>query len=122
MALHTQLRIYRPALDLTKLASRLVSHMSRNYRAVDGAMLVGHTRAVLHEIRLANKAPDKVPHLNRILDELSDIEIDLEVLTDLREISPSGYADAALLAKAVGRQAMGWRKSLLPDSRPSRRP
>jgi hypothetical protein len=51
MALHTELKIYKAAHALTTLASRLVAHMPRNHRSVDGALLVGHSRAILKHIR-----------------------------------------------------------------------
>lgn len=126
MALHTTLKIYKTARELTTLASRLVAHMDRNYRSVDGARLVGHSRTILKHIRHANQASgnDKVPYLDLLLDELTDVEVDLGVCVDLHLISKPAYADAVGLASDLGKQAMGWRNysAQQPVSRPSRRP
>jgi len=126
MALHTELKIYKAARQLTALASRLVAHMPRNHRAVDGALLVGHSRSILKHIRHANQAPgaDKVPHIDLLLDELTDVEVDLGVCVDLHLISEPAYADAVALASNLGKQATGWRNysAQQPASRPSRRP
>jgi len=126
MALHTDLDIYKTARKFTALASRLVGHMPRNHRSVDGALLVGHSRAILKHIRYANMkfGADKVPHLDRVLDEVTDIEVDLGVCVELRLITRSNYADAVNLVGSIGKQATKWRKASeqQPVSRPSRRP
>jgi hypothetical protein len=124
MAIHKDLSIYRAALDLTCLSSRLVAHMPRNHRAVDGAQLVAHSRALLKHIRHANQAIDKVPHIERLLDRVDDVDIELRICVELRLISPPAYAEAVALSGSVGRQAGGWKKASAskPDSRPSRRP
>lgn len=109
MALHHQLPIYKAALDLTCLSSRLVAHMPRNYRSVDGAQLVGHSRELLKHIRHANQAQDKVPHLDLLLDKVVDVEVELRVCVDLRLISQRHYAKAVALAESVGKQGGGWR-------------
>lgn len=122
MALHTKLKIYRPAKEFTTLVSRLVSHMDRNYRAVDGALLVGHSRAILKHIRHANQADDKIPFIDAILDDVTDAEVDLGVCVDLHLISEGAYADAIELTETIGKQAMGWRNysAQQPVSRLSR--
>lgn len=124
MALHTTLKIYKPAREFTTLVSRLVAHMPRNHRSIDGALLVGHSRAILKHIRHANQADNKVPFIDAILDDVTDAEVDLGVCVDLRLISKPAYADAIDLTEIIGKQAMGWRNysAQQPASRPSRRP
>jgi hypothetical protein len=126
MALHTELKIYKAARKLTELASRFVAHMPRNHRSVDGALLVGHSRSILKHIRHANQeiGSDKVPHIDLVLDEVTDLEVDLGVCVELKLISRPAYADAVELAGDIGKQAMGWRNysAQQPASRPSRRP
>jgi hypothetical protein len=124
MAIHTDLDIYKAAMELTRISSSLVSHMPRNHRSVDGALLVGHSRTILKLIRHANMAEDKVPDIDLILDEIVDVEVDLRVCVDLRLISLTGYARASQLSNSVHKQAHGWRKTSAepkPVSRSSRR-
>ncbi|WP_321810118.1 four helix bundle protein [Burkholderia sp. BCC1985] len=111
MALHTTLDIYKTARKFTTLASRLVGHMPRNHRSVDGALLVNHSRAILKHIRHANQkfGAAKVPHIDRVLDEATDAHVDLGVCVELKLISPDAYADAVELVGSIGKQAMGWR-------------
>ncbi|MDF3837104.1 four helix bundle protein [Cupriavidus basilensis] len=124
MAIHTELAVYKAAMELTILCSRLVAHMPRNHRAVDGARLVAYSRAVVRHIRLANQAADKVPHIEQLLDNLGGLEVEITVCSDLRLISTSGFSKAAPLVGSISRQAGGWKKASAskPDSRPSRRP
>ena len=110
MGLHHDLPIYRAALDLTCLSSRLVANMPRNHRAVDGARLVGHSRTLIKHIRHANMAPDKVPHIDRLLDNVDDVDLELRICVELRLISTDAYANAVKLTSSVGKQANGWKK------------
>lgn len=124
MAIHNELPIYRAALDLTCLSSRLVAHMPRNHRAVDGARLVGCSRELLEHIRRANQAVDKVPHLARLIEKIDDVSVELRICLELRLISQQAYANTVFLATSVGKQAGGWKKKFAstPVSRPPRQP
>jgi hypothetical protein len=124
MAIHNELPIYRAALDLTCLSSRLVAHMPRNHRAVDGARLVGCSRELLEHIRRANQAVDKVPHLARLIEKIDDVSVELRICLELRLISQQAYANTVFLATSVGKQAGGWKKksASTPVSRPPRQP
>jgi hypothetical protein len=124
MAMHTETNIYKAAMKLTVYSSRLVSDMPRNFRSVDGALLVGHSRALLKHIRYANQAFEekKVPHLDMILDVIVDVNVELQVCVDLRLISKPNHASAMLLSESVHKQANGLRRKYAsqPDSQPPR--
>ncbi|MGI4815882.1 MAG: four helix bundle protein [Janthinobacterium lividum] len=122
MAIHTETAIYKAALDLTRLSSQLVAQMPRNHRAVDGALLVGNSRALLKHVRRANMATDKIPHIDALLERLADLQTDLRVCTDLRLITQRNFSKAAALSISVGKQAGGWKKKSAsrPDSWSSR--
>lgn len=125
MAIHNHLPIYKAALDLTCLSSRLVAHMPRNHRSVDGARLVACSREVLIHIRSANQTAEpvgRVSHIEMILARTDDVESELVVCNELRLISEESFVKAALLTTNVKRQASGWKKSSAskPVSRSSR--
>lgn len=99
-------------MALTQMSSRLVAQMPRNHRSVDGALLVGHSRELLKHIRHANMADTgkaRVLHIDKILDKVVDVEVELRVCTDLRLISHTNYTQASALSDSVHKQAHGWR-------------
>lgn len=111
MSLHKDLPIYSAAMKLTCMSSRLVAHMPRNHRAVDGARLVGESREVLKRIRVANMSANRVPCIDDLLAKVDDVEIELRLCVELKLISIEAYAQAVELTQSVGKQANGWKKS-----------
>lgn len=114
MAIHNHLPIYNSAFHLTCLSSRLVAHMPRNHRSVDGARLVAFSREILTHIRHANQTAEptgRVSHIEKILAGANDVEDELVVCNELQLISEKNFAKAAGLTTDVKRQASGWKKA-----------
>lgn len=116
MALHNQLPIYRAALDLTCQSSRLVAHMPRNHRSVDGARLVAESRELLQCIRRVNEATEKLPFLNALIGKIDDVGVELRICLELRLFSKEAYARVAALVGSIGKQAGGWKRKFSESS------
>jgi hypothetical protein len=120
MAIHTTLAIYSAAYDLLNLLVDAVKSMPRDVKPVVGSRIVDRCLEITTLIRRANKAGDKVPDLEVLLERNDEIETLLRVAVERRYIARGQYGDAIRLTQSIGRQAGGWKKS--PSSSPVARP
>lgn len=124
MALHTDTEIYKATYELTKLVTDLVSNMPRNHKADTGADLRRECKTLVKRTYQANTREDKVPVLQRMREEVEEVNLSLRLAVDLKLISHGQYARAIALTASIGKQATGWKKhsesALVAD--PSRRP
>lgn len=110
MAYFTQLPIYKVAYDLLSVATDYMQHMPRSVKAMLGGRLRDLCIELVLLIAKANSAINKVPHLDALLERLSETELLLRLCQDKRFISQKQYAAAIELTISVGKQAGGWRK------------
>lgn len=124
MALHTDTEIYKATYDLSKLVTELVANMPRNYKADFGADLRRDCMTLVKRTYQANTREDKVPVLQRMREEVEEVNLALRLAVDLKLISTKQYGRAIALTTSVGKQATGWQKhsesALVAE--PSRRP
>lgn len=109
MAIHTQLNIYRTAYELLLVSVDYVGQMPRQYKPAFGKSLSELAVAMILQIRAANIAQNKAPHLDVLLERLSEFETLLRIFVDKRWISKNDYAKAVELTQSVGKQANGWK-------------
>ena len=110
MALHTDTEIYKATYDLSKLVTELVSNMRRNYKADLGADLRKHCMTLVKRTYQANTREDKVLVLQRMREEVEEVNLSLRLAVDLRLISRGQYARAIALTTSIAKQANGWQK------------
>jgi hypothetical protein len=124
MALHTTLQIYGAAYDLLCVAVEAAKLMPRDAKPVLGSRIVDRCLEITTLIRRANRAPEKSPDLDQLLERNDEIEALFRVAVEKRFIGRGHYGDAIRLTQSIGRQASGWRKSSSssPVARPSRQP
>lgn len=115
MALAKDLPIYKVAYDLLSLSTDVVQHMPRSVKTVLGGRLRDLCLDLVLLITRANRAKDKTPHLDTLLERLEETQILLRLCLDKRFMSPRQYANAAQITENVGRQATGWRKHYAPS-------
>lgn len=111
MALHTDTEIYKSTYDQSKLVTQLVANMPRNYKADFGADLRRDCMTLVKRTYQANTRDDKVPVLQRMREEVEEVNLSLRLAKDLRLISVKQYANAISIAASIGKQATGWQKS-----------
>ncbi len=124
MKLHTDTDIYKSTYDLSKLVTGLVSNMPRNFKADFGADLRRDCMTLVKRTYQANTRQDKVPVLQRMREEVEEVNLALRLAMDHKLISRGQYARAIKLTADVAKQATGWQKyseSALVAG-PSRRP
>ena len=110
MALHTDTEIYKATYDLSKLVTELVSNMRRNYKGDFGADLRNHCMTLVKRTYQANTREDKVLVLQRMREEVEEVNLSLRLAVDLRLISRGQYARAIALTTSIAKQANGWQK------------
>jgi len=115
VALHTHLPIYKVTYDLTVHASKITRSFPRDARS-HAVTIRELCAAMVLLIYRANSAKDKRPHLSALLEQVQITELMLRLARDLALISVGQYADAVEMTDAIGKQAMGWRKSCSPSA------
>ena len=111
MALHTELPIYKPTLNLLRGLTEATKHMPRDFKGTVGKDLRSDAARLVRLIYKANSVRNraKVPFLSELLEDLQMLELQLRVSLDMRLISPKQYSDAIGRTQDIGRQANGWR-------------
>lgn len=112
MALAQHLPIYKLASDLCSLAADLTKNMRREFKRTLGEKLLTECIEVTIQIFRANTAegPERVRHIQQILERIQVIELMLRLALDKRLIGASQYARSIEITDPLGRQATGWKK------------
>ena len=113
MALHTTLPIYKEAYELLKLATTVTKNMPRDFKGSIGGEIRELCVQSVILIARANSAQEKASHLSVLLEHIHSAEILFRLSKDMRFISTGQYAAAITLTDAIGKQANGWKKSVI---------
>lgn len=117
MAIHTNLPIYKVAYDLLDVVTDLVKNMQRDFKRSIGEKLTAECIEITILVFRANVAQDKAPHLWELLERLQVIELMIRLAMDKKLISKPGYTKAVELSTSIGKQANGWRSSVMRPHR-----
>lgn len=110
MALHTDTEIYKATYALCQLVTQLVAGMPRNYKADFGADLRKGCMTLVRRTYQANVREDKAPVLQRMREEVEEVNLALRLAVDLKLISIKQYGSAIAITDSIGKQATGWQK------------
>ena len=113
MGLHKDLPIYKVAYDLLNTITDLTKNMPRDFKQSIGSKLRDEAVEIMVLIFRANVAREKASHLIDLIERLQVAELLLRLSRDKRLISTSQYATAIKLTDNVGKQAGGWRRSVM---------
>lgn len=113
MALHTDLPIYKAAYSLFDLITDLTKNMHRDFKASLGFKLRDEMIEIVALIYRANIAREKAPHIEQLIERLQVAELLLRLSRDKKLISTGQYAKTVEMTQSIGRQAGGWRRSVL---------
>lgn len=80
MALHTDTEIYKATYALCQLVTQLVAGMPRNYKADFGADLRKGCMTLVRRTYQANVREDKAPVLQRMREEVEEVNLALRLL------------------------------------------
>lgn len=121
MAIHSELPIHKTAYDLMGVVVKATRNMPRDVKVLVGGKIRDELLAAFDHIYLANRAQDKVPHIDNVQRHVLRAEVLLRLSRDLGYIATSAYADAVQRTQSIGKQATAWRKHYSPVASPSRR-
>jgi hypothetical protein len=123
MAIHSDLPIHKASCDLLSVAIDATKHMPRDFKSSIGSEIRKQCVEMMLSIMRANKAAEKAPHLDQLLENVEVFNLLIRVCRDKHLVSTKLYASAIELTGSIGRQAGGWRKSSASSlvSQPSRR-
>ncbi len=110
MGLHTELEIYRVGYDLLTVAIDAIRNMPRDVKQAIGEPIRDECVGVMLQIRRANMATDKEPHLLGLLERLEVVELLARVSRDRRFLPTGHYARLIEHTQSVGKQANAWRR------------
>jgi hypothetical protein len=111
MTLHFNLPIYKEAYALFQKVITITRDMPRDFRASVGGRLRDEALDATVLIFRANKAKDKLAHLDALIERVEVLGLLLRLSMDMKFISRGQYAEAIQISNSVGKQANGWRKS-----------
>ena len=113
MALHFETEIYKVTYELLNLVTDYAKNMPRDYKATIGGKLRDECIEISTLIYRANVADDKAPFLSTLIERAQVAELLLRLSRDKRLISTGQYAQAIELSDSIGKQANGWRRSVI---------
>lgn len=108
MALHTDTQIYKATYELSKLITKFVATMPRNYRADFGADLRRACFDLVRRVYQANATKNRLSILAQLREEIEAVNLSIRLAKDLRLISVPQYAQLIALTDSIGKQATGW--------------
>lgn len=111
MALYTELQIYQAARELARFAMKAAENMPRSVKILYGHPIRDLCVEIVILIARANKAQDKVPYLDALLERKEALEFLMRICVDLRYIGKTVHADLLKITTSIGMQAHGWRRS-----------
>jgi hypothetical protein len=119
VTVHTDLPIYRAAYDLLDVATDTARQMRRDVKPFLGRKLIDECVELTVLIQRANRAKDKLPHLNGVQERVQAVEVLFRICRDKRFTDTGRYAKAVSLTQSVGRQATGWSRSRTATQSPA---
>ena len=113
MAHYENLPVYKAVYDLLLYVFRIGKNIQRDYRYTLGEDLKKRLFKILTLVYKATAALQKHTFIELAREEMVVVKLLLRVLCDLKQLSASAYAHAALLAESVSKQLVAWNKYCL---------
>lgn len=120
MALHSELSIYAPTRDLSKLISQVVANMQRDFKFTLGKRLDDQCFDLAMDIYRANSSDNRVQIIQGMREKVVAIELSMRLALDLKRMAPKQYARGIQLTNNIGKQLTGWKKSSETRQMPNR--
>lgn len=111
MALYYNLPVYKVSYTLITQIYECSSNFVREYKYTLGQQMKDEGATLIKHIYRANKAEDKVPHIEAARENLEMIRLFLRLMQDAGQIGLKKFAALNLQIDMVSRQLIGWEKS-----------
>ena len=115
MANFYELPVYKKAIDLATTLTRSTNKTDKDIRFTRVTGMKNRVMDIAKTIAFANGEPEtpevRMEYIDKCLDALHDIEIDVRVLKDANLITKSGFNAIAAAEGRLGRQLIGWKNA-----------
>ena len=112
MAKYIDLPVYKRALDLVFSLTNSTQKMPKDIRFSRVTKMKNDVMDIAKYIAYANDADsERVAYIEKAVEVLNDIKIDVRSLLDLKYISNTGFSAITLSEAKLSRQLEGWLKS-----------
>ena len=112
MAKYIDLPVYKRALDLVFSLTNSTQKMPKDIRFSRVTKMKNDVMDIAKYIAYANDADsERVAYIEKAVEVLNDIKIDVRSLLDLKYISKAGFSAITLSEAKLSRQLEGWLKS-----------
>ena len=110
MALYYNLPVYKASYELMKMLFACSSGFAREYKYTTGQELKNEGMSLIKNIYRANKATDKVVHIEEARENLEMIRLFLRLMQDFGQLSLKKFVEINLAVEGVSRQLATWEK------------
>jgi len=93
---------------LSKLISKVVANMQRDYKFTLGRRLDQQCFDLVMDVFRANTAQEKAPIIRQMRENVVAIELSMRLAEDLKRMPRKDYASAIQLTASIGKQLTGW--------------
>lgn len=87
-------------------------NFTREYRYTIGQDIKRDAIMLVRSIYKANRSVQKRDHLEDFLENFEILKLEIRLCVDLRLFSPAQQGEMFKLMEAIGRQVVGWKKSV----------
>ena len=113
MAAYNQLFVYKSCYDLLLMLYRDLARLPRDIKYTLLQDLKQDTLMVLRYIYHANATQDKATYLEKALEHILNVKINIRLLWDLRQIKENSYARFLEQAENVSKQLTAWHSAAI---------
>jgi len=110
MALYYNLPVYTSSYKLTMTLFATIENFSRQYKYTTGQQIKEEAMSLIKNIYRANKAIDKVPHIEQARENVEMIRLQLRLTQDFGDVSLKKFVEINLIIEGVSKQLASWEK------------
>lgn len=111
MGLYYDLPIYKDTYDFVLQIFRITKKFTREYKYSLGQDMKREVIALVRNIYRANKNYNKQPFLEKFLDDIEVLKLELRLCRDLKIISVGDYARTFEIIGSIAKQVQWWKNT-----------
>jgi hypothetical protein len=117
MALYYHLPLYKDIYGLLLVIFEYTKLFSREYKYTLGQDMKRDAMKLVQGIYRANKAKDKLPYIECLMDDFEIVKLQLRLCHDMKILSTVQYAKIVERVETIGKQMQGWYNSFNRNDR-----
>ncbi len=112
MAIYTNLPIYKASYTLLLTVAEMMPHLPRDCRYTLGQDVRHKIMNIITLIYKANRIRQKVPIIEKMREELLEVQVNIRLMCDMKYISEKKYVSLVEQTAGMSKQMVAWEKSL----------